>query len=214
MYVGEGEMINERKVADMAAYLLLKEGGQMKYMKLIKLMYFSDKEHIKKYSHPISYDKPYSMKHGPILSETLNLIKRKQSSKPYGWGSRIAKADLDNYTVSVKEGITLKDLGKLSKADRWTMDDIWDKPGCVNGELKKLGEMTQWELKDYAHENCPEWEDPEGPEWKYEDSKSAPIKLKALCDSLNFDKDDIQGVKANIDEAQDFIATQNYISYR
>lgn len=183
----------------MAAYLLLKEGGEMNYMKLIKLMYFSDKERINRYSHPISYDVPYSMKYGPVLSETLNLIKGDQPSKPKGWNSRIAEADLVNKTVSVNEGVTLKHLGKLSKADREVMDYVW----------KKLGWMDKWQLVSYTHKHCPEWENPNGSEWKHEGKQSAPITIESLCESLDFDEEDIQGIKENLNEAQDIICFQN-----
>lgn len=37
-------MFNEEKVAQMAAYLLKKHGGSMRFIKLMKLMYLSDRK--------------------------------------------------------------------------------------------------------------------------------------------------------------------------
>ncbi len=37
-------MFCEEKVAQMAAYLLQKRGGKMSYLKLMKLLYLSDRE--------------------------------------------------------------------------------------------------------------------------------------------------------------------------
>jgi hypothetical protein len=36
-------MFSEEKVAQMAAYLLLKRGGRMAYLKLMKLLYLSNR---------------------------------------------------------------------------------------------------------------------------------------------------------------------------
>src|SRR5712691_464729 len=70
-----GAMFSERRVAQMAAYLLGREKGRMNYLKLIKLLYLADRESLKRHGHPISDDRYVSMDHGPVLSTTFNLIK-------------------------------------------------------------------------------------------------------------------------------------------
>lgn len=187
-------LFNERKAADMAAYFLLKEKNKtMKYMKLIKLMYLADREHLKTYEFPISYDTMVSLEHGPILSETLYLIKGEQPSKPNGWESRIAEADLVNKTVSVKEGITLDDLGKLSRADCEIMDSLWE----------QFKDYTQYELRDYTHkkENCPEWKEP-GTDENYKGRNYIPIKVEDICKAVGFTEARIEGFKEDLEDAQ------------
>src|SRR6266498_4262278 len=65
---------NEQKSIQLAAIFLKLRGGEMKHLKLIKLMYLADREALKRWTHPITGDRYISMKHGPVLSNVLNLI--------------------------------------------------------------------------------------------------------------------------------------------
>ncbi len=193
-------MINERKVADMVAYFLLKEQyGEMDYLKLIKLMYLSDREGFIRDNEPISCDDMASMEHGPVLVETLDLMEGIQPSKPNGWNSRIN--DLDDSYISVKEDVIDYDLDKLSAADREIMDDIWE----------NVGHLSEEQLRQYIRRNCPEWKYPNGlDEGKYSPSF---ITVDSLCNALGFDKELTTEIKEYLDDAQDFIAAQNHGSY-
>ena len=87
-------MFNERRVAQMAAYLLDHARTRMKYLKLMKLLYLADRESMKRHGHPISGDRYVSMDHGPVLSNTLNLINGAVKFQEHGWDYWIAdKAD-------------------------------------------------------------------------------------------------------------------------
>ena len=79
-------MFNERKAAQMAAFFL----GQlldrkMPHLKLMKLLYLSDREAVRAFGWPISGDRLVSMPHGPVLSQTLNLMDGDVESQPGGW---------------------------------------------------------------------------------------------------------------------------------
>lgn len=78
-------MFNERKVAQMAAYLLKKRGGCMSHLKLMKLLYLADREAMDRYGAPMSGDRVVSMPQGPVLSMTLNLVDGDIESSPNGW---------------------------------------------------------------------------------------------------------------------------------
>lgn len=67
-------MFTAETVAQIAAFFTHKEGGASKLLKLIKLMYLSDRESMRRHGYPISFDNFVSMEHGPVLSRTLNLI--------------------------------------------------------------------------------------------------------------------------------------------
>jgi len=69
-------MFSERKVAQMAAYFLMKSGGHMNVIKLITLMYLADRQHYKEHGFPISDDDVVAMPYGPALSRTLGLIEQ------------------------------------------------------------------------------------------------------------------------------------------
>lgn len=143
-------MFNERKVAQMAAYILDGAKGRMKYLRLMKLLYLADRESMKRNGYPISGDRYVSMEHGPVLSHTLNLINGAVKFQEHGWGYWIA--DKADYAISLKRKVSRHALDELSDADIDVLDDV----------LAKFGKVDQWKLVDYTHRYCREWKDPKG----------------------------------------------------
>lgn len=143
-------MFNERKVAQMAAYLLDKGGKRMAHLKLMKLLYLADRTSMEFYGFPISGDRIVAMPHGPVLSMTLNLIDGDIESCENGWESWIS--DKANHEVSLKRPATSDALDELSAADKTTLDAVWT----------KFGHMDKWTIRNYTHDHCPEWQDPRG----------------------------------------------------
>lgn len=147
-------MFCEKKVAQMAAYLLLKSGGRMAYLKLMKLLYLSEREYLIKYGDLMSGDKFYSMKLGPILSETLNLMRNSNKVGGDEW-SRLITSRIGN-DVQLQSGLGHHDweeeLGELSRADMKTLDSVFD----------AYGHYYKFDLANLTHlkEVCPEWRDP------------------------------------------------------
>lgn len=157
-------MFNERRVAQMAAYLLSREKGRMKYLKLMKLLYLADRESMKRHGHPISGDRYVSMEHGPVLSHTLNLINGAVKFQERGWGYWIA--DEADYAVSLRRKTSRDALDELSDADMDVLSAVHD----------KFGSMDEWRLVRYTHRYCPEWEDPNG--------SSIPIDYETIFRAL------------------------------
>lgn len=157
-------MFNERRVAQMAAYLLGRGKGRMNYLKLMKLLYLADRESMKRHAHPISGDRYVSMDHGPVLSQTFNLIKGAVQFSEWGWNHWIA--DRADYDVSLKRKVHREMLDELSEADLEVLGDVHS----------KFGKMDQWKLVDYTHRYCREWEDPNG--------SSIPISYENIFKAL------------------------------
>jgi uncharacterized phage-associated protein len=65
-----------RKTVQAAALLLSHEPNQTtEYLRLLKLLYIADRESLKETERPIAGDRADSMKLGPVLSQTYDLIK-------------------------------------------------------------------------------------------------------------------------------------------
>ena len=139
---------NARKAAQAAAFYSLSEGGSVNVLKLCKLLYLTEREFMDRYDEPMFYDRLVSMDHGPVPSITLNLING--LSEHDDW-NEFVKDRADN-TVGTADGITFDSLNELSKADTEILSYLWGKFGGMDG----------FELRDYTHENCPEWENPHG----------------------------------------------------
>ena len=113
---------DESKATEAAAFLLSRSDQTMNYMKLIKLLYLADREALIRWGRPISTDRYVSMKHGPVLSNVLNLI---------SFGS-----------LSEKTGSWSSLISKLSVAERKLLDEIWG----------KYGALDEWDLVDLLHD--------------------------------------------------------------
>jgi len=157
-------MFNERKVAQMAAFLLRKDGDKMPHLKLMKLLYLADREAMGRYGAPISGDRIVAMQHGPVLSMTLNLMDGDVESSPNGWDDLIS--DKENHELSLKRTLTPDDMDELSQADISVLEAVW----------KQFGHMDKWVIRDYTHDHCPEWTDPNG--------SSVPIPYESVFRAL------------------------------
>src|SRR4051812_25972921 len=68
---------DEAKATEATALFLALRGGQMHYMKLIKLLYLADREALLQWGVPITTDSYVSMDHGPVVSTIYDLIRRR-----------------------------------------------------------------------------------------------------------------------------------------
>lgn len=162
-------MFNEPKAAQAAAFFLLKtQSGVMPHLKLMKLLYLAERESMRLHGFPMVWDYPVSMPHGPVLSKTLNLMDGDEPSSAEGWESWISAKE--NNALSLKRpGLITADFDELSVADVEVLESIWT----------QFGDMGKWEIRDYTHEHCAEWRDPQG--------SSHPISIKRIFEAVGFD---------------------------
>jgi uncharacterized phage-associated protein len=140
---------NIRKAAQVSAYFALKEGGAINVLKLTKLVYLADRAFMQKYDAPLLDDELVSMDHGPVNSITYDCINGNQADRS-DWNEFVA--DRAGYAIGIAPGITVERLDELSRADLQVLDETW----------RTFGHMTQFQVRDYTHKHCPEWEDPRG----------------------------------------------------
>jgi len=158
-------MFSEEKVTQMAAYLLLKHGGRMAYLKLMKLLYLSNRRSIIERGRMMGEDALFSMKHGPVMSNTLDLIRHKHRKGGKYWYS-LLKTDGNDlvFRHDPREVDIDEVLDRLSRSDLKILDDVY----------AKFGHMNRFELRDMTHlkEYCPEWEEA--------GNSNRPIDLKSI----------------------------------
>lgn len=175
-------MFTELKIAQMGAFFLGKEGGVMPHLKLIKLLYLSDRKSMEVWGYPVSYDRMVSLPHGPVLSYTLEYINGQQQHASY-WNSWIS--DKSNHKVSLNKKIeNLNQLDQLSEAELKVMDTIW----------REFGDMDQWEISAYTHNHCHEWRDPSG--------SSYPISYEAVFTALGKSAEEALLLQQDIEAAK------------
>lgn len=172
-------MFTASKVAQMSAFFANKQGGTIKVLKLIKLLYLSDRESINQHGSPISFDVLMSMQYGPVLSKTLDLLNGfVQGSDSDTWAEWFDSRD--NNDVALKRKVERDSLDEISDIDLDILNSVW----C------SFGKMNQFQLVDYTHANCKEWKDPNG--------SSSLIEDRAILKALNKSEDEINEFSENI----------------
>ncbi len=154
--MNSSDLFNEKKAAQAAAYFLYRSGQamQMSVLKLMKLLYLAERRSYEVYCEPMIGDRLVSMPHGPVLSITYNHMNGEMESVEGGWESWIG--DRENHNVAVKNPEQFHspedDLLELSDSDLEILNETW------NG----FGHMSKYQIRDYTHKYCPEWQDPKG----------------------------------------------------
>ncbi len=147
----------------------------MPVLKLMKLMYLAERKSIEKSGLPMTFDRMVSLPHGPVLSQTKDLADG--STETPEWNSLIL--DREDHDVTLAIG-GLPDLDELSDFEEEILREIW----------QQFGPMTKWQIRDWTHNNCEEWEDPDG--------SSLPIPEERLFEILGFNKEDSEAMAKDI----------------
>ena len=150
-------MYCERTAIHMILFFLDKnreKGEKMSVMKLIKLLYLSERECIGTYGETICDDTMFSLPLGPVLSHTYDLLAGKTNPTQEDWLKWIDSANTFDIKIKNNKPVMRKNLGRLAQVDHDIMHDVWN----------RFGSMTAQQLSDYTHnpENIPEWQDPHG----------------------------------------------------
>jgi len=161
---------DETKATQASAFFLSLRGGQMHYIKLIKLLYLSDREALLRWGVPITSDRYVSMSNGPVLSRVLNLI---TEDRPKPVWSQYISAPLGDYEVRLLKPAP---SDRLSRAEENLMREIFAQYGYRN----------RWDLIDNVMHKLPEWKDPEG--------STIPIQLRDILEAAGESEEEIRTV--------------------
>jgi len=114
------------------------------YMKLIKLVYFADRYHMRKYGTFITHDDYYAIKLGPIPTRTLNIV----TLNDFYLQLELSRIDCDYVKKNIyREGnnITINadvDFRLISKSAMKALDFA----------LKTFSKFDQFQLSDITHD--------------------------------------------------------------
>jgi uncharacterized phage-associated protein len=138
---------NERRATEAAARLLKLRGGRMSYLKLIKMLYFLDREALLRWGRPVTTDRYVSMDNGPVVSRTYDLIREEPAPGTDSFWRQCISAP-QGWEVTL---IAEPDPSEISHAEETLIDEIY----------AAYGKRNRWDLVRLSHE-LPEWQDPKG----------------------------------------------------
>jgi uncharacterized phage-associated protein len=183
-------IFDERKAAQAAAFLLFKGKGRLALLKLMKLMYLSERLSLGRYGDTITGDDFVSMKNGPVLSMLLNHLNGFVKSSADGWDKWIA--DRSDNVIALRDPSMIRtpeeDLLALSETDLECLNEVWS----------EFGHWDSWKLVDYTHsEACPEWQDP--------GNSSRPIPPARLLRAVGYKPAEVEALTKRL-HAQRYIS--------
>jgi uncharacterized phage-associated protein len=127
-------VFNQRKATEIAAFFLTQAGGSMEYLKLLKLMYLAERESFARYGHSITYDLFYSMKNGPVMGKTYDLIKSRNDCGEFWW----EYISIEGYRACLISSIPSDTLSEVEKA-------------ILVAISKNFASWNQWDLVAFTH---------------------------------------------------------------
>ena len=167
-------------------FFAIKEGGGINKMKALKLIYFTDRYHIRKYGRLVNNDEYLAMKYGPVPSSVKDIAE----------ANDFLEEKIKEYAINFvfpSDNLVLKSIGTVddsvfSESDLEALNFAWD----------HFGMFDQFQLAELTH-YYPEWE-----RWKeLLDSWGSCWQM----DILDFLKDPIENVEncfiLNTEERQD-----------
>lgn len=172
---------DEARTAQAAAYLVSLDGGEMSYLKLMKLLYLSDREVFVRTGVPITGDRWMSMPEGPILSATLDLIKDRDAVvRPRSPWHSLLLTRPERRSVALRAPVT--DLGELSEFHRQILEETF----------ATFGRLSSLDLRESTHEYQAEAGNPDYP--------SHPIEPRAVLESAGVPADEIDLIEQEAEE--------------
>jgi uncharacterized phage-associated protein len=136
------------KAAQTAHFFITRAGTEIEILKLVKLIYLADRLSLEKRRIPVVGGSFYSLKHGPVTSEVLDLINDGTRNGDSPWELLITSRA--NHMVATSR--TLDDYDALAPSELRLLEEIWE----------TFGARSKWDLVNWTHQHCEEWSDPRG----------------------------------------------------
>lgn len=113
------------------------------FHKILNIIYFADQDHLVKYENPITFDKYFAMDHGPVASDTYNLLKMIKGESTWFFKDEFLSFLIvrDNHYVFP---LIPADLSVLRKTEKQ----------CIDSSVKIHKSMSFQELRAKSHDSA------------------------------------------------------------
>lgn len=147
--------IAHRKAAQALNFFARQEGGSINKLKALKLLFFADRYHLRKFGRPVSECAYFAMAHGPVASEAKHIAEECDKLPPTvrAYARKFVRKDGDYEFSSIAE----MDSGVISASDREALEFAW----------RNFGRFGKYTLRTITHHY---------PEWKRHESKLKTAK--------------------------------------
>ena len=168
--------MRKEKVLQLMKLFTEKLDGEVSDVKMMKLLYFTDRLSLVETGLPISYDEFYSLNRGPILSNAKSLIDNSNDELYVQFFSEAT-------TAHSPKGFPVKKIFLKKEAPELQFLSEQELEFAVR-VFDEIGEYDDDEIVLYSHrtDTCPEWVFP--------DSSAIPISLDTIFKSIGLSSEE------------------------
>ncbi len=171
-------LFNEVKATQVAARFLTLRGGVMSYVKLVKLLYLTDREALIRWGRPITTDRHISLDNGPVVGRVHDLIRDEPPPNCFRFWRRFISEPKD-YEVRLLDN---PGNGELSSSEQALIDEIF----------AQHGSQSRWAVVDFSR-SLPEWTNPDG--------GALPIRYGDILKAAHKSAEEISAIEEALDSA-------------
>lgn len=133
---------NYKKSVQALNYLAVLEGGAINYMKALKLIWLSDRYHLRNHGRTITGDKYFALKNGPVASFTKDIIINKHITEEQSEYSSTF-VSVNGYDLSTNSE---PNTNVFSQKELEVIKTVYE----------NYKGMDEFEISEFSH-NFPEW---------------------------------------------------------
>lgn len=176
---------NYKKSVQALNLFAIKAGGRINKMRALKLIWLSDRLHLRMYGRPILNDTYFALNYGPVASHTKDIIENTSFLSPEEkeYRSLFIKND-DQYFYSSISDINPK---IFSKTDIDAMEKVY----------QEFGSLDKFKLSDESHK-YPEWKKFEG-HLKSKSASRFEMNYEDFFEDPEIDKNENSFFKSSVD---------------
>jgi uncharacterized phage-associated protein len=136
--------LTHRKATQALNFFAGESGGSINKLKALKLLFFADRYHLRKFGRPVSECAYYAMAHGPVASEAKHIAE--EDDRLPAPARTYARKFLEKKTSYEYASVARVDKDVLSASDLEALTFAWE----------NFGYLSQFQLRDLTH-HYPEW---------------------------------------------------------
>lgn len=196
------ESIKHKKNVHLVNYFAVKAGGTINRMKMLKLVWLSDRLHLNKYGRTVSTDHYVAMKNGPVASEIKDISEGRSTRYSMDYIEPVGRLNFKSLADAEPK--------HFSKTDLEVMEAVWE----------RFGRAAEFDLSNLSHE-YPEWKRHEDylkkhlcHSMKFEDFFLSPTSSPiAQADFFSISDEQLEASKKMFQEMQEFTRTLEAVEF-
>jgi len=172
---------DSRRAAEAASRFTELAGGSIDIVRLMKLLYLAERRSLELHRRPMFGDRYVSMKHGPVVSHSYNLLKSGPDAKAEErsedvdlWAAHFIR---DGYMVRLQQRVA---PATLSRADIEVINAVHD----------EWRSTDTWAMVEKLHASLKEWRNP--------GKTSTAIAVEDICAALRLKDNEVQDIQDQV----------------